>query len=42
MTVIKHKPYETVLQGCKEILGVEKTIQGYELNWPMKALIAKK
>lgn len=42
MTLIKRKPYETVLQGCKDILGVEKTSRGFELFWPMKALVARK
>jgi len=31
-----------VIRGCKEILGVEKVGNHYELNWPMKVLIAKK
>jgi ubiquinone/menaquinone biosynthesis C-methylase UbiE len=32
------------LKGCKKILGIEynSTSKKYELNWPMKALIAKK
>jgi len=32
---------QKTLEGCKKILGVEKETQ-YLLNWPMKALIAKK
>lgn len=32
-----------VLEGCKKVLGVNKTASGlYELNWPMKALKATK
>jgi len=31
-----------VIRGCKEILGVKKVEKHYELNWPMKVLIAKK
>src|SRR3989338_1626883 len=33
---------EEVIKGCKEILGVKKVGNQYELNWPMKALIAEK
>ncbi len=33
---------QQTLEGCKRILGVEKVNGKYELNWPMKALIATK
>lgn len=30
------------LDGCREILGIEYNQGMYELNWPLKALVAKK
>lgn len=42
MTLIGKNPYKKVLEGCKKILGVEKTKEGFALNWPMKALVAIK
>jgi arsenite methyltransferase len=33
---------QKVLEGCKEILGIEYKEEMYELNWPMKAIIATK
>jgi cyclopropane fatty-acyl-phospholipid synthase-like methyltransferase len=31
-----------IIDGCKEILGVEQVGNNYELNWPMKVLVAEK
>jgi len=45
MTLIPGEEQEKikeVIKGCKEILGVKKLGNHYELNWPMKALIAEK
>jgi arsenite methyltransferase len=33
---------QQVLEGCQEILGIEYRREMYELNWPMKAIIAIK
>jgi hypothetical protein len=33
---------QQVLEGCKEILGIEYRENMYELNWSMKAIIAIK
>jgi ubiquinone/menaquinone biosynthesis C-methylase UbiE len=33
---------QQVFEGCKEILGIEYRENMYELNWPMKAIIAIK
>ncbi|MBP7708729.1 class I SAM-dependent methyltransferase [Candidatus Pacearchaeota archaeon] len=38
----KKSQLEEVLRGCKEILGVNFNGSQYELNWPMKALVAYK
>ena len=38
----KEKKYENVLKGCEEILGIKKINDFYELNWPMKIIIARK
>jgi hypothetical protein len=33
---------EGTLEGCKNILGIERRYGMYELNWHCKALIAEK
>jgi hypothetical protein len=38
----KDDKIKEVVRGCREILGIKKTDGHYELNWPMKVLIAKK
>lgn len=46
MTLIQkdtdEEKYQLAARGCKEILGIEKTENGYELNWPLKSLVAYK
>jgi SAM-dependent methyltransferase len=34
--------YERVIRGCEQYLGIEKKIDGFHLNWPMKAMVARK
>ncbi|MFH1649843.1 MAG: methyltransferase domain-containing protein [Candidatus Woesearchaeota archaeon] len=34
--------YEKVIRGCEQYLGIETKVSGVYLNWPMKAMVARK